>query len=61
MAFNNNNNIDFNCNDNNFNFIGINNDYIENEIKFMNLIMKKNLDRFKVLSNLIEPDNLYLK
>ena len=60
LAFNDNKNIICSCDNDNFNLIGVNNNYIENEAKIMNLYVKKNLDKFKVLSNLIEQGNLYL-
>jgi hypothetical protein len=52
---------DFSFDNDNFNLIGVNNNYIENEAKIMSFYMKKNLDKFKVLSNLIEPGNLYFE
>ena len=61
FSCNNSNNINFNSNNNNFNLIGQNSEYIKNEVKNINSYMKNNLDKFKLLSNLIDSDNLYLK
>ena len=57
----NNYNISCNNSDENFNFIGNNDNIIKNEENNINSYMKKNLEKFKYLSNLIEPDNFLLK
>jgi len=57
----------FNCNiiknnnDNNFDIIGKNNNYIEIAEKNINSYMKKNLEKFKAMTNIIEAENLLLK
>ena len=57
----NNYNISCNNSDENFNFIGNNDNIIKSEENNINSYMKKNLEKFKYLSNLIEPDNFLLK
>ena len=54
-------NIIKNNNDNNFDIIGKNNDYIKIAEKNNNSYMKKNLEKFKAMTNIIEPENLLLK
>ena len=57
----------FNCNiiknnnDNNFDIIGKNNNYIEIAEKNINSYMKKNLEKFKAMTTIIEAENLLLK
>ena len=58
---NNNYNISYNNSDENFNFINNDDDIIKKEENNINSYMKKNLDKFKFLSNLIEVDNILLK
>ena len=60
FSCNNSNNINFNSNNNNFNLIGQNSEYIKNEVKNINSYMKNNLDKFKLLSNLINSEIVFL-
>jgi hypothetical protein len=54
-------NISCNNSDENFNFIGNNDNIIIKEENNINSYMKQNLEKFKNLSNLIEADNILLK
>ena len=56
-----NNKISGNTNDNNFDLIGKNDDNIIMTEKNIDSYMKKNLQKFKMMSNLIMPENLLLK
>ena len=54
-------NIIKNNNDNIFDIIGKNNDYIKIAEKNNNSYMKNNLEKFKAMTNIIEPENILLK
>ena len=54
-------NVPKNNNNNNLELIGKNNDFIEIAEKNINSYIKKNLEKFKSMTNIIEPENLLLK